>query len=213
MLPDSAVTGGFLARFLLLSEQEGKRVPNPHRAGTPESRAALARLRDDSGRKFYKIICNAFGRAEQFGMIDYVDDYSASDAFSNWYLDYKPEAGILSPFTARAPEMVLRMAIILAVSCDRYEITAEDVVAATKLYEYQAKKLNDIVVPVSQQGRILAMVLDAIPEGPTGILETRVYRALRNVAGATELSKVIASLMKSREVDLKDGWLRKLDVV
>jgi energy-coupling factor transporter ATP-binding protein EcfA2 len=213
MLPDSAVTGGFLARFLLLSESEGKRTPNPHRKGTDAEKAATATLREAGGKQFYKLINNAFGRAEQRGLIDYVDDYSASDAFDDWYLGYKPDTGLLSPFAARAPEMVLRMAIILAVSCDRYELTAEDIRSAIKLYEYQAKKLGDIVVPVSQQGRILAMVMDAIPEGEAGILEARVYRALRNVAGATDLAKVVMSLVRSGDIELKDGRLRKLDVV
>lgn len=210
MLPDHAVTGGFLARFMLLAEEKGTGVPNPHLLGNDEQKAALKELREKEEANFRLLIGNAMGRAIQHGNINYAEDYSAQDTFGQWYREYKKQQdnGILSPFTARAPEMVLRLSIILAVSCNRYEITAEDITSAAKLYEYQAQKLGEIVIPMSAQGKLISTVLEAIPA--SGIEEPRLLRILRNIAGYQDVSKCIQTLQKSGDIRVDGGVLRKI---
>lgn len=212
MLPDSAVTGGFLARFLLLFEERGHRIPNPHRqfVNFPEKEAKLLQLRKDGEDKFRKLISDAFQNALQHPEgIDY-EGFEAADRFGNWYRMYQPDIGLLSPFQARAGEMVLRLSIILAVSCGRFFITVEDIQCAIKLYEYQASKLAQIVVPVSDSGKMLATVLEAIPPG--GISAPELFRAMRNVGNALELGKAINSLQLSKDVGVEKGKYFRTDV-
>jgi energy-coupling factor transporter ATP-binding protein EcfA2 len=200
MLPNSAVSGGFLARFLLLFENErAKRIPNPQLISRP-ARERLHARREALKDSFGKIMEAAFRNGER--PITYAD-YDASDAYALWYRAYNSASGLLAPFAARAGEMILRLCILNAIACGRYEITEEDVKCSINLYEYTAAKLGTIITPVSQSGRLLATVLDAIP--PEGICRQDLYRSLRSVANFIEIGRSVQSLVASADVteDLK----------
>ena len=62
------------------------------------------------------------------GVYDF-EDYDASDAYSYWYQTYLPDSGALAPFAARAGAHILRLALLLAISCHRDSINVVDVIA------------------------------------------------------------------------------------
>lgn len=202
MLPDTAATGGFLPRFLpVLEDRRGQRIANPRRLLTPSQVDALAVRREKVKNAFTRI-----GITE--GVIDYEDEEAAS-VFKNWYEQQQAPTGSLAPFYARAGEMVLRMSILFAVSCDRkrMEIREEDVNGAITLYSYLCDRFADITVATTPAGKLLQSVLDAITyEGTPAV---RLFRNLNNVATAPELQKQINSLITSGQARLEDNIVFK----
>lgn len=213
MLPDSAVTGGFLARFLLLMElHKYRRLPNRqfHREGLTAARI-LAEKRLRMQEHFNEMIGLALSKAtaDPEGVPITYEDYDAVEEFDRWYEGHNPDTGLLSPFAARAGEMILRLSIILAISRGKYEISKIDIASAIKLYSYQAKRLGEIVAPSTPAGKMLMSVMDVIP--PQGIPEVGIFQALRRVASVPEIRKCLQSLTDSRDVVLLEGRYRRVD--
>jgi hypothetical protein len=200
-LPDSATSGGFLARFLIISEEhKSKSVPLPAKA---LSRTARGRLEAERARAFGDFGDLAGARR---GPIDL--DYEATDLYSNWYDSKRPVNNHLAPFAARAGEFVLRLSMLLAVSCRRGVITAEDVRAGIELYTLSERGLQQVVVPLSPQGKLLAKVLEAV--GP-GASHVAVRRAMRSYCGSQDVDRMIADLLASKDViQTPDGKLVRI---
>lgn len=191
-LPDSATSGGFLARFFILEERnKGRKTALQKHELTKGQHAKLITQRENVADRFVESV--AFHKGE-VGF----RDYGAVDAYTYWYANHKPANGHLAPFAARAGEFVLRMAMLIALSCKRNEIAEEDVKAAIQLYEYAAAKLQEVVVPYTPQGKLLSQVLDAIGDEP--MQEVDILRAMRNFVGAYDVQKLLASLTASQDI-------------
>ena len=200
-LPDSAVSGGFLARFLILNEEKkGQRIANPHRLLSTAQRAKLEKLREETFAEFTQII------GTHAGAMDY-DDYDAAEAYARWYDTHEPEVGYLAPFAARAGELVLRLSMILAISCKRSSITKEDIVCATQLYEYIAGRLGNIVVPSSQQGKQVSLVLSTVNDN--SMRNTDVIKALKVQLSTADVERALEGLVYSGEILGDRGDLKK----
>lgn len=188
-LPSSAGAGGFLPRFMIVKEDyKAQRVPDPRRALSPARHRELEIKREQVQLEFLRLVRTFAGH----GGIDF-SDYSASDAYGYWYQTFTPETGHLSPFAARAGVHVMRMAMLIAVSCSSVEIRLQDLECALKLYEYSHKKLQEVVVPMSPQGKLHAKLLEAIGENRVGQVTLR--RAMRNYCSSQETDRMIHSLI------------------
>lgn len=201
MLPNTAATGGFLPRFLpVLEEERGHRIANPRRMLTPSQEQELEERRDRVKNAFTKI-----GIAE--GEVDYEDE-EAAGRFGAWYNRTSTPTGSLSPFYARAGEMILRMAILFTVSCGRSEITEVDVDGSIALYDYLRKKFADITVATTPAGKLLQSVLDAITYDGTNAVA--LYRGLGSLTTVQEIQKQINSLVSSKQIRLEDNTLYRI---
>lgn len=194
-LPDTATSGGFLARFLIVAEEcKGQKVANPQKALTRQQRENLAKKRE--------LVYDEFFRCTRFeGELDY-KDYEAMDAYTVWYSTYVPDTGHLAPFAKRAGEMILRIACLFAVSCRAKAISAEHIEAAIQLYEYTAHKLQNVVVPMTPDGKLLGQVLLAVDAGAA---EQEICKAMRNVATSQTTQKLLQSLLMSGDLGLVNG--------
>lgn len=191
-LPDSAATGGFLARFLIVKEDhKGQRVA--------DSKGLLSKQRweqiDQERLECYSQFTRIVGQFE--GRIQYLD-YGAADEYSFWYNTQQPLTGHLSPFSARAGEFVLRLAMLLALSCERERIADTDIRSAIKLYDHATAKLQSVVVPFSVAGRLVSQVLTCMGDQPR--TEVFIRRAMRNIALSQEVDKVLNSLLMSQDI-------------
>ena len=143
MLPNNAGEGGFLPRFLIVKEDyKYQRIADPRRHMTDQQRSELATAREKVFYDFNRLI-----RINE-GLIDF-DDYEASDEYTSWYNTFVPESGALAPFAARAGAHVLRLSLLIAISCGRQTIHDCDVRAAICLYSYATNKLAEVVIPLS----------------------------------------------------------------
>lgn len=196
MLPDTAATGGFLPRFVpVLEDRRAQRVANPNRMLNAAQTAELTEKRDNVKNAFTRIGITS-------GVLDFEDDEAAS-RYKNWYDQAFAPTGSLAPFYARAGEMILRIAMLFAVSCGRMYITEEDVDGAIALYTYLCSKFRNITVAVTPAGKMLQAVLEAITYEGTSTLN--LFRNLNNLTTVSELQKQINSLVSSGQVRLEDN--------
>jgi hypothetical protein len=196
-LPDAAVAGGFLARFLIVGEEhKGQSVASPEDSMSVREFAELQEERAGVFADFHALI-GAYNGQVRF------KDYGALDAYTTWYSSHSPVNGHLAPFAARANEFVKRLSIILALSACRHQIIEDDIECAIKLYKYTESKLQEIVVPMSASGKMLSLVMSAIGQGAS--TEQEVCQAMRNYTTAQETSKFLTSLITSGDLKYIEG--------
>lgn len=201
-LPDSAGAGGFLARFFIVKEDHKfQRVADPETQLTPTQWESLQLQRARAYDNFFQLT------QMHRGKVGY-RDYAAKDIYDLWYNTQMPETGHLAPFSARAGEFVTRLAMILALSSGTDRVRDIDLQSAISLYNYSAKKLQEVVVPFSADGKLLAECLKCIGTQP--ISEADLKHAMRNQTIGTKVDQLVTSLIQSRDiVRLPDGRLRR----
>lgn len=202
-LPDSAVSGGFLARFLILNEDaKGQRIANPHRLLSTAGRAKLEAQRARVLAEFSELF------TVHEGNIDY-EDYEAAETYAKWYNSYQPASGYLAPFAARAGELILRLSMLLAISGRRNAISSEDITSAITLYTYIASRLDRIVVATNPQGKLAALVLATV--GVEGLRPGEIVKKLRAQAGYAEIEKHLEGLIYSGDLIVEDGKVKRVE--
>jgi len=201
MLPSTAGEGGFLPRFLIVKEDyKFQRIADPRRHMTDIQRATLATEREKVFYDFAKLV-----RISE-GLIDF-EDYDASDAYTEWYNIYLPESGALAPFAARAGAHVLRLALLIAISCSRDYISADDVRAGICLYSYATDRLAEVVIPLSPEGKKVTKLLETI--GNLSMSSMEIRRAMRNYMGSQDVDRVLGDLVRDRELIFEENLYRR----
>jgi hypothetical protein len=196
-LPGSALGGGFLARFLILSEDiKGQRIANPHRILSAKVKRELDERRERVFKEFTGL-CNV-----EPGNFDY-EDYDAAEAYARWYNAHQPESGNLAPFAARAGEFILRLSILISVSCKRRSISVEDINSAISLYTPIYKRLGRIVAMSTPHGKSEQLVYDCIGEKPTNLKE--VSDKLRRQLSLKAIAEHIEDLVVMKWIDSDDN--------
>lgn len=196
-LPDTAVGGGFLPRFMVVKEDARRqRVPDARGALSKNEWKKALEIRDEAYAEFKHIIAAAAGPVE-------FADFGVRDTYSSWYLSHAAPNNHLAPFAARAPEMVKRMAMIIALSSFRSNISEADLKAAITMYGYAEQKLAEVVIPKSLVGKMLMLVQTSIPS--FGASQQEVYAAVKNFMTALEADKYLASLIQSGDVEYREG--------
>jgi len=195
-LPDTALTGGFLARFLIVHEKwKDRKVAFP---GEPnkEKRERQRDMREKLAHEFAQLVEDT-----PEGEIDW-KNWAAQDVYSTWYHKHEPETGYLEPIAARAAEFVIRIALLLTVSCGRTTISVDDITCAIGLYKYATKQLMEVLVPFTSDGKYQGMVLDVLGDKP--MAQEEIYRAMQNTLISQKTQTIIQSLVLS-------GKLKRLD--
>lgn len=196
-LPDNAIGGGFLPRFLLVMENSRRqRIPNAEMALSKTEWKQTLETRDNAYAEFKHVVAAAEG-AIRFA------DFGVTDVYSSWYLAHKAPTNHLAPFAARAPEMIKRMAMLIAISCMRDGITEADLACAVAMYGYVENKLSEVVIPKSQMGKLSALVEASIPY--YGATEGEIFHAMKNFIPANEVDRYLYSLLRSGDVEQRDG--------
>lgn len=196
-LPDEALTGGFLARFLIVHEKwKDRKVAFPGEADK-EKRETQRTRRELLAKEFAQLVRDAPG-----GEIDWAN-WSAKDIYSTWYHKHEAETGYLEPIAARAAEFVLRLAILIVVSCGRTTITVGDINCAIGLYAYATKQLMEVLVPFTSDGKYQGMVLDVLGDKP--MAQEEIYRAMQNTLISQKTQTIIQSLVLSGKLKRLEG--------
>lgn len=204
-LPSTASAGGFLPRFFIVKEDHKfQRVANPEGALTRNQKLALEEKRVKTFAKFRAIVDSHYGAIE-------FEDYEATDKYGLWYQSYMPDSGILSPFAARAGVHILRLAMLLALSSDRHTISARDIQGGICLFSYSMSKLQEVIVPMSAQGKLINRVIEVI--GENSLSSAAIKRAMRNFSGRRDVEEALGCLIESKEIILDDGMYRRTSVV
>lgn len=196
-LPSSAVGGGFLARFLIVEEQfKRQRRSRPGSGMTKQAKERLEKRREKVFEEFAELL------EVPEGEIDFEDGWSGKDAYDIWSTNHKPLSGLLSPFAARAEASVLRLALLVALTCKRRGLTRADVKAGIALYKYSEDRLLHVVVPYTETGKNMERILNALLVGP--LSEKAIKRQLRTNIAAGEVDRLIHTLLQTGEIRLRE---------
>lgn len=196
MLPNNAGEGGFLPRFLIVKEDyKAQRIANPNWCMTDKQRIELLNERERVVSEFVRLVRCTEGR------IDF-EDYGAADTYAYWYQSYMPDTGALAPFAARAGAHVLRIALLVAISSLRDKISASDVETGIQLYDYTARKLAEVAIPMTPEGKKINKLLEMI--GNLEVSSIEIHRAMRNFCSASEVDRMLGDLARDKEL-LYDG--------
>jgi len=191
-LPDSATAGGFLPRFLIIYEQyKYQRCPLPDNTMGKREKILLDGLRDKTFAQFRGLVSNGHGPLQ-------FRDYDASDIYTLWYSSHTPATGHLEPFAQRAGEFILRLAMLVTLSCGRVHIEARDVECAIQLYQYSEKSLQQVVVPYTQEGHLLSLIMEAI--GNKQLTDKQIRKAMGHHIGSKKVDEYIQSLILSGDL-------------
>lgn len=201
MLPNTAGEGGFLPRFLIVKEDyKFQRIADPRRQMTDQQRSELATHRDKVIYDFARIL-----RISE-GLIDF-EDYEASDVYTAWYNTFTPDNGALAPFAARAGAHVLRLSLLTAVSCSRSSITADDLRCGIGLYTYATKRLSEVVIPLSVDGKNVGKLMETI--GNLALTGGDIRRSMRNYLSGQSVDRILGELVRDKELIFDDGLFRR----
>ena len=66
------------------------------------------------------------------------------------------------------------------------------------MYRYAMRRLQEVVVPMSQQGKLIAKVLETIGDDVMSIVQIR--RAMRNHCGSQDTDKIVQGLVASGDL-------------
>jgi hypothetical protein len=190
-LPNSAVGGGFLPRFFIVTEeQKAQIVPWPDDKLTAEKKEALRKLRGEVSKEFVRIATGTEGKYT-------FKDQEAIDTFTIWVQSHQAESGHLRPFAERAKEFILRLSLIMAVSRAHKFIDHTDVQIAIGLYEWCMDKLQQVAVPITEEGEMTQNILKLFPDAHSTLSEREVLQAMQNALRADQLYRYLESLVKS----------------
>lgn len=193
-LPSDATGGGFLPRFLLVYEEhKSQKIALPGMHLSAQQRAKVEELRAEVFEEFTHITCAAQGEMP-------MKDYSVADYFTHWYIGFKPRTQFLAPFAERSKEFVIRLAMLIALSEHKTAIDQEDLEIAMRLYDWAMRRLEIIVTPTTQDGKLLQMVQDAVPIGEARSVR-QITKSLRNFTTAEVVTnRLLPSLLVSGDL-------------
>lgn len=204
MLPDSAIGGGFLPRFLMAYEEHKRKfVPIPELVLTDKQREELAKKRKDIADEYVELL----QLKGKFGF----KDIEAMHAFEKWAVNHKAATGHLRPFAERAREYVVRLSILMAISRKHKAIEITDIEAAASIYEWSVEKLQQVAVPVTMEGELLQKVLDLFPDGNTELTNKEVQRGMKTFLMPRDSQKYLDDLVQIGELQRsKDGTIKRI---
>jgi hypothetical protein len=198
-MPEAAIAGGWLPRHLIFNENsKHQSVPIPRRL---LGDGGLQRLEQDKERFTAKMIeCLDFS-----GEIDFKDS-ETEDILVHWVNTFQIPNSALAPFQERGKEQVLKLAIIVALSCRDKAISSEHLQCAIKIFEYCASRLVTIAIPFTLGGKLHNQVLKNITRsGDKGLTRVEIRRSMLHSLGARETDKVIESLLECEKIQENDG--------
>lgn len=201
-LPEYALEGGFLCRFILCREDtKGKNVPFPKAGTDPAFRAEIERRLGVAQDSFYRCLVTQSCRME-FG------SYVREDVLAPWATGRDRRTGRMAHFDSRAKEMVMKLSLLLAASCRAKYIEEEHARGAIGIYEACMDSIESVVQKRTDKGRELNMVLDHIKTGGGMLDMASLCRAMSHITTAAEVEKDVQSLLASKMVVFEDGRLR-----
>lgn len=160
-MPDGTMEGGFLGRFLIMPEEfSGRHVP------LVKSNKSASELRWFTERlnNFHQgvetILYKTSSKQQEVILLDDAEDY-----YANWYHNrFKYFSKVVMPYANRSRDMVLRLAMLMAISRHHYRwIDLDDIKFATSVLHLVAQKIDKVVQPLSNDAQCAEMILTLLP--------------------------------------------------
>lgn len=159
-MPDGTLEGGFMGRFLIVIEELGSRfIPLVKRDKTrqelDEIKGHLKTWQDG-----VEALVKACARPRELILYE-----EAEHLYSNWYYNrFKYFSKAVLPYANRSRDMVLRLAMLMALSRGHHRwIEGEDVKFGINLMHEVAQKIDKVVLPPTKEAVIGMKILEILP--------------------------------------------------
>lgn len=213
-LPEGALGGGFLPRFIVLAELNKEaagipHVPNPGKYRSTAQRdlvhASKSAFQDQlvETARYYK--SNTPVVFTETNGVDNAEGY-----FANWYINrFKYFSPALKAYANRAGGLMLKIAMLMAVSRGHRKYIEEiDYQFAADFIVYIARNLERAVIAPSKEVSVGHAVLDFLHDGPAP--QADVLRLLGGKYGPLWIKRAITYLTESAQIKVEKGNLVKL---
>ena len=158
-MPEGTMEGGFLGRFLILVEQFGGRhVPLIKLSMTHQERIDLGVIRE----QWHKGIEDILRKTKKPKEI-YLDG-EANEYYTNWYYNrFKYFSPAVLPYANRSRDMVLRLALLMALTCGHPWIKLEDVQFGGDFLIEVGKHIDKVLLPPTNEAQAGQQILMMLP--------------------------------------------------
>ncbi len=196
-LPQGALEGGFLPRFLVVyAEYSGFQVPLIKHSITKAESLKVQRAQSDFVAWLHETV--ETWRADPGS---YPLSPEAAEAYGIWYVNRaKDFPATVRSYAERSRDQVLRIAMLLGISCNRRHVALEDMEFAIALMRAVARDLEKAIVPPTLEAKVMADIQELMPaEGH------EVYRALKHKHSKRRIDEALAMMLVSRDIEKKGG--------
>lgn len=159
-MPEGTLEGGFLGRFLIVIEEIGTKFVPLVKLGRTHQELSL--LKDRLGKWKDGLESLVRGCESPRELILYPE---AEDLYTNWYYNrFKIFSRAVMPYANRSRDMVLRLALLMAISRGHYRwVEGEDMQFAISLMGEIATRIDAVVLPPSLEAQVATRILDLLP--------------------------------------------------
>jgi hypothetical protein len=166
-MPTGSLEGGLFPRFLIICEEYGDRhVPwIKYSTEGPDRRRAL-----QAKMEFEQAVGVLVERFANGGEV--VPTLEAREFYENWYINrFKRFGPTVRSYANRSRDQLLRVAMLVALTCGRRFMEACDMEFAEDIMDYVALKLERATKPPTYEGQIARVIIGMLPCTQQGILK------------------------------------------
>lgn len=202
-MPDGTMEGGFLGRFLIVVEDFGTRhIALPKRDIDVEDlhQADLATTKWAEG--IHSILGHYKGLGKEFHLTTEAEWY-----YTNWYHNrFKYFSKTVLPYANRSRDMVLRLAMLMAVSRQHWNwMDEEDVRFGSLVLNEVGKYIDKVILPPTNEAQCGRMILQILPATSSEIwTQLNVKFPLRVIQTSLEVLSQSGQIAREGKV-----WKRK----
>jgi hypothetical protein len=202
VMPDGALEGGFLGRFLILVEKMGTRqIPlTKYEYSSSEEKKELG----ISNEMWYDGVGEIIERCQKGGEVVILQE--ARDLYTNWYYNrFKYFSKTVMPYANRSRDTVLRLAMLMG--CTRRHwgyVDEDDMKFGVEMIREIGQRIDSAIIPPTLESQCASEILSALPISDMDLVRTygKKYN-IKQLEGAKEL------LRQGGEIQRREGkWHR-----
>lgn len=169
-LPQDAIEGGFLPRFLIVAEDAGRPpIPRPEEWMDSEDEKADQEAEIALKDGIYWLL-HHFQSSQRPYRIFF--EKEAGHVYDNWYSNRFSEFGpLVKGYAQRSRAIVARLAMLMALSRKQKMITLPDVEFALGFLRYNMERLEHAMLPPTDEARCVAGILGMLPAHTTEVIK------------------------------------------
>jgi len=169
-MPDGALEGGFLGRFLIMVEQMGrKQVPlAKYQVSTTEEADELY----VSSRRWADGLDYIIERCKKLGEVVLLEE--AVHVYTNWYYNrFRRFSKAVMPYANRSRDTVLRLAMLMGLTREHFGYVDEvDIQFGIDVLDEVGKRIDSVVLPPTVEAQCAQEISNALPMTDQEILKT-----------------------------------------
>jgi len=195
-LPQDAIEGGFLPRFLIVSEDEGRPpIPRPEEFMDADDYLAEKEAEIDI-KDFVYWLLDTFKGPQPYYIFFEVE---AGQKYDQWYCNRFNEFGpLIKGYAQRSRAAVARLAMLMAISRRKKMITMPDVDFALGFLRYNMERLETAMLPPTDEARCVEAIVACLPA-----TSAEMIKVLRPKFNSSLVTKTLMMLRDTKEVTIK----------